>query len=120
MYELKKTAFGKYTHYELSHAATGNSFSIVPERGANVLNIHFGKKNILDGYNTPEELEAGMQLAHLLLTDPTLEETAFARWKTAQLQNLEAMEKNPSQMFSKLNVRNRTQAMARARQLKLL
>jgi zinc protease len=51
---------------------------------------------------TPEELETGMQLAHLILTDPKLEETAFARWKTAQLQNLEAMEKNPSQMFSKL------------------
>ena len=51
---------------------------------------------------TPEELEVGMQLAHLLLTDPKLEETAFGRWKTAQLQNLEAMEKNPSQLFGKL------------------
>ena len=58
MYELKKTAFGKFTRYELHHPSTGNAFSIVPERGANVLNIIFGKQNILDGYETPEELEA--------------------------------------------------------------
>jgi aldose 1-epimerase len=58
MYELRKTAFGAYTRYDLYHSATGNSFSIVPERGANVLNIVFGNKNILDGFNTPEELEA--------------------------------------------------------------
>ncbi len=51
---------------------------------------------------TPDELETGMQLAHLLLTDPKIEESAFARWKTSQVQSLEAMEKNPSQMFSKL------------------
>ena len=58
MYELTKTAFGKYTRFDLHHPATGNGFSIVPERGANVLNIIFGKQNILDGFNTPEELEA--------------------------------------------------------------
>lgn len=58
MYEIKKTAFGKYTRYELYHPATGNAFSIVPERGANVLDIIFGNKNILDGFQTPEELEA--------------------------------------------------------------
>jgi zinc protease len=50
----------------------------------------------------PADLEFGMQLAHLLLTEPLLEQTAFDRWKTAQLQNLEAVEKNPSQMFGTL------------------
>lgn len=58
MYELKKSAFGKYTRYQLHNPSTGHSFSVVPERGANVLDIHFSGKNILDGYNTPEELEA--------------------------------------------------------------
>jgi zinc protease len=51
---------------------------------------------------TPDELETGMQLAHLLLTDPKIEEAAFGRWKTAQVQSLLGMEKNPSQLFSKL------------------
>jgi aldose 1-epimerase len=58
MYDLVKSAFGKYTRYTLSNPATGNAFSIVPEKGANVLDIHFSGKNILDGYTTPEELEA--------------------------------------------------------------
>lgn len=58
MYELEKNAFGKYTRYTLANPATGNAFSIVPERGANVLDIRFSGKNILDGYNTPDELEA--------------------------------------------------------------
>lgn len=58
MYELKKSAFGKFTRYELFHPITGNGFSIVPERGANVLDIRFSGQSILDGFQTPEELEA--------------------------------------------------------------
>ena len=58
MYELTKSAFGKYTRYHLHHPTTGTGFSIVPERGANVLHLDFQGKNILDGYHTPEELEA--------------------------------------------------------------
>ncbi len=58
MYELEKSAFGKYTRYILHNPLTNNSFSIVPERGATVLDIVFSGENILDGYNTPEELEA--------------------------------------------------------------
>jgi zinc protease len=54
---------------------------------------------------SPDELETGMQLAYLLLTDPKVDDSAFARWKTAQLQNLDAAEKNPSQTFSKLVAR---------------
>ncbi|HMX41431.1 MAG TPA: aldose 1-epimerase, partial [Saprospiraceae bacterium] len=58
MYELDKTAFGKHTRFHLHHPATGNGFSIVPARGANVLHISFQGSQILDGHNTPEELEA--------------------------------------------------------------
>jgi zinc protease len=70
---------------------------------------------------TPDELETGMQLAHLLLTEPRIEETAFGRWKTAQIQNLESMERNPSQLFGKLMAKAvfpenelRTQPLTRA------
>ena len=59
MYELRQSSFGSYTRYEFMHSKTGNGFSIVPGRGANVLNIRFGGNEILDGYDTPEELEAG-------------------------------------------------------------
>ncbi len=58
MYELNKSTFGPYTRYELHHPATGNGFSIVPERGANLLDLSFGGRNILDGFTTPEELTA--------------------------------------------------------------
>lgn len=58
MYELDKSAFGKYTRFHLHHPDTGNGFSIVPARGANVLHINFQEHSMLDGYRTPEELEA--------------------------------------------------------------
>ncbi len=59
MYELIKSPFGKHTRFELRNPLTGNSFSIVPAVGANVLDIQFGSQSILDGHTTPEELEAG-------------------------------------------------------------
>jgi aldose 1-epimerase len=59
MFELTQAAFGKYRRYDLNHPESGNGFSIVPGLGANVLEIRFGGENILDGYQSPEELEAG-------------------------------------------------------------
>jgi aldose 1-epimerase len=59
MYELTKSAFGKRTRFDLQNPATGTGFSIVPECGANVLDIRFGGQSILDGYASPDELEAG-------------------------------------------------------------
>ena len=58
MYELQKTAFGKHTRFTLHNPLNGNAFSVVPERGANVLDIRFSGESILDGFATPEELEA--------------------------------------------------------------
>jgi aldose 1-epimerase len=59
MYELTKTPFGPHTRFTLHNPLSNTGFSIVPGAGANVLEIHFNGQNILDGYNTPEELEAG-------------------------------------------------------------
>lgn len=59
MFELTQSSFGKYRRYTLHQPASGNGFSIVPERGANVTEIRFGGYNVLDGHQTPEELEAG-------------------------------------------------------------
>ena len=59
MYELTKTPFGKHTRFELHNPQTGTGFSIVPGAGANVLDIRFSNQSILDGYTSPEDLEAG-------------------------------------------------------------
>jgi len=59
MFELTQSPFGKYRLYHLHHRDSGNGFSIVPGLGANVLEIQFGGQNVLDGYRSPEELEAG-------------------------------------------------------------
>jgi zinc protease len=44
---------------------------------------------------SPEELEPGFQLAHLLLTQPRIEPTAFEQFKVGQKQGLEESLKNP-------------------------
>jgi aldose 1-epimerase len=59
MYELRQIPFGAHTRFDIYHTKTGNGFSIVPACGANVLDIRFGGETILDGYETPEALEAG-------------------------------------------------------------
>lgn len=59
MFELVQSPFGKYRLYDLHHPGSGNGFSIVPGLGAHVLEIRFGGDNVLDGYRSPDELEAG-------------------------------------------------------------
>ncbi|MEZ4926924.1 MAG: aldose 1-epimerase [Saprospiraceae bacterium] len=59
MYQLRQTPFGTFTRYDIFNEETGNSFSIVPARGANVIDIVFRNQSILDGYADPESLEKG-------------------------------------------------------------
>ncbi|MFN0016549.1 MAG: aldose 1-epimerase [Saprospiraceae bacterium] len=59
MFELEQSPFGKYRLYRVHHPESSNGFSIVPGLGANILEIVFGGNNVIDGYRTPEELEAG-------------------------------------------------------------
>ncbi|MCC6459657.1 MAG: hypothetical protein IT260_04235 [Saprospiraceae bacterium] len=59
MFELTQSAYGKYRRYTLHQPDTGHGFSIVPACGANVDEICFGGFNVLDGYQSPEEMEAG-------------------------------------------------------------
>ncbi|MBN2445518.1 MAG: insulinase family protein [Phycisphaerae bacterium] len=44
---------------------------------------------------SPEDLEAGLQLAHALLTDGVIEQSAFDNWKLESLQRLERMKTMP-------------------------
>lgn len=57
MFEYSKNAFGKFKKYTLQNARSKTGFSLVPGRGATLLELNFGGQNILDGYSSPEELE---------------------------------------------------------------
>lgn len=59
MFELTQSPFGKYRLYTLHHPETGDGFSIVPELGATLIELQFRGNNVLDSYQSPEELEAG-------------------------------------------------------------
>lgn len=51
---------------------------------------------------TPDDLEIGMQLAYLLLTEPKIEGPAFEQWRSRANENIDRIGKQPLQMFSKL------------------
>jgi aldose 1-epimerase len=59
MFFLSEISFGKYRRYDFRHLETGVGFSVAPAAGANVPEILFDGVNILDGYESPEEMEAG-------------------------------------------------------------
>lgn len=45
---------------------------------------------------SPEAFETGLQLAHLLLTDPKIEPAVFSRWKEAQAQGIKRRKQEPA------------------------
>ena len=55
MYKHTIEPFGKYEKYTIENEQ-GDSFSIVPAFGANLLDLKFKNISVLDGYRTPEEL----------------------------------------------------------------
>jgi len=73
---------------------SGSKVRVSPRGGNDAIGIAIGGQ--------PEDFETGLQLAHLLLTEPRIEASAFEDWKTASLQAIEAAEKDPTQTFSRL------------------
>jgi len=59
MFELTTSDFGGLKRYSLFSPTLGHGFDVVPGLGANVTAIRFGKTNVIDGYETGEELRAG-------------------------------------------------------------
>lgn len=51
---------------------------------------------------SPTDLEKGFQLAHLLLTDPRIEQSAFDQWKQRTRERLDSMDKSPDAAFFRL------------------
>ncbi len=50
----------------------------------------------------PEDLEAGMQVAHLLLTDAVLERPAFDQWKQGTAQAIEGRKTQPDRVYQEI------------------
>jgi zinc protease len=50
----------------------------------------------------PADLEIGLQLAYLLLTDPVIEPAAFAQWKERQAQSIAARKLQPSGVLNEV------------------
>mgnify|MGYP000145870744 CR=1 FL=1 len=48
----------------------------------------------------PDQIEPGLQLAHLMLTDPKIEPTSFEQWKTRQAIAIERRENDAAGVFS--------------------
>ena len=55
MYKHTIEPFGKFEKHTIENEQ-GDSFSIVPAFGANLLDLKFNNISVLDGYHTPEEL----------------------------------------------------------------
>ncbi|RMF02530.1 MAG: hypothetical protein D6772_03390 [Bacteroidetes bacterium] len=57
MYELTTEAFGPFTRYTIRHQTFAHYIDFVPQRGGCLLSAVLQGTEILDGYQTPEELD---------------------------------------------------------------
>jgi aldose 1-epimerase len=57
MYQHQTEPFGRFEKHILHNPITNNSISLVPEYGAVLLSAVFGGENVIEGYETGQELE---------------------------------------------------------------
>ncbi|MCB0636178.1 MAG: aldose 1-epimerase [Lewinella sp.] len=57
MFQLDYSPFGKYEKLTLQHPVTGQSLSVIPERGACLISLILDGVEVLDAYPTPEEVD---------------------------------------------------------------
>lgn len=58
MYQHHIDSFGNFKKHIIENS-NGDSFTIVPAYGANLIDLKFKNKTVIDGFQTPEELKAG-------------------------------------------------------------
>lgn len=58
MYQHHIEPFGNFKKHTIENK-NGDSFTIVPAHGANLIDLKFNGKTVIDGFQTPEELIAG-------------------------------------------------------------
>ena len=66
MYKHFVEPFGKFEKHTIENLQ-GDSFAVVPQFGANLLDLKFSHKSVLDGYQTPEELVEGKWSKNIVL-----------------------------------------------------
>lgn len=57
MFQLLASPFGKFKQYTIQDFRGENALTIVPDFGATLLNLNLGGEQVLDGFQTPEDLE---------------------------------------------------------------
>lgn len=76
-----------YTSTQLREFMTGRKVNIGGGSGDDTFTLGIS--------GSPADLETGLQVAYLLLTEPKVEQAALDRWKTAELQNIAARKTQP-------------------------
>ena len=61
----------------------------------------------------PAELERGLQLAYLLLTDPVIEPAALEQWKDGEMQRIAERKSQPMQVLADTSADGHLSARAR-------
>ncbi len=90
----RQRATSKLSSSEIRDLMTGKKVSVGGGGGGDAVAISIN--------GSPEDLEEGFKLAHLMLTDPKIEPAALADWKTLQKQSIESREKEPGPLFATL------------------
>jgi zinc protease len=73
---------------------TGKNVNVQGRAGTDTMSLSVG--------GSPQDLEHGMQLAHLLLTQPQIEASAFDNWKQRQRQAIQARKSTPVGVFQEV------------------
>lgn len=84
---VNEAATSKLTSTNIRDLMTGKNIKV----GA----VNAGDALAIEVTGAPEDLEAGLQEVHVLLTDGKIEDSAFNNWKLSTLQQIEMREKMP-------------------------
>ncbi len=84
---LRRLATRTHSSTEVRDFMVGRTVSVGLSTSGDSIAINIG--------GTPDALEHGMQLAHLLVTEPLIEPVAFGQWKFAMQMNLQAQRMHP-------------------------
>jgi len=88
----ERAATGTLGSSQIRDLMTGKKVRVRGEAGPDALTLTVS--------GSPADLEVGLQLAYLLLTDPVIEPAAFERWKASQAQAIAARKVDPNGVLS--------------------
>jgi len=91
---LRTPATSELTSTDIRNLLTGLNVNVAGGTGNDSTSI------VVSG--APEDLEAGMKVAHLLLTDAALERPAFDQWKQGMAQAIQGRKTQPDRLFQEL------------------